>query len=68
MKSATNGVRGALVELGAASPICSIEALVHDRDAVGHRQRLVLVVRDVDERRPERAWIALSSSCISCGA
>ena len=27
--------------------------LVHDDDAVGHRQRLFLVVRDVDEHQPE---------------
>ena len=28
-------------------------AAVHDGDPVGHRERLLLVVRHVDERRPE---------------
>src|SRR5205809_158742 len=27
--------------------------LVEDRDAIGHRQRLLLIVRDVDERHAE---------------
>ena len=34
-------------------PICSTRPAVHDRDAVGHGQRFLLVVRDVDERRAE---------------
>ena len=42
--------RGALVEAAGRRDLLD-DALVHDRDAVGHRQRLVLVVRDVDERR-----------------
>ena len=33
--------------------------VVHDRDRVGHRHRLLLVVRDVDEREPELALDAL---------
>jgi len=27
--------------------------VVHDRDAVGHRERFLLVVRDVEERDPD---------------
>ena len=34
-------------------------AAVHDRDPVGHRERLFLVVRHVDEGRPEGALDAL---------
>ena len=53
MKSATNAVVGSLVEVrGSAS--CSTRPAVHHRDPVGHRQRLLLVVGDVDEGRPGR--------------
>ena len=48
MKSATNGGRGALVERARGVDLLD-DAAVHDRDPVGHRQRLLLVVGDVDE-------------------
>ncbi len=41
-----------LVDLARASDLLD-EAVVHDRDPVAHRERLFLVVRHVDERRPE---------------
>ena len=41
-----------LVDLARASDLLDLAA-VHDCDPVGHRERLFLVVRDVDERRPE---------------
>ena len=41
--------------------------LVEHGQAVGHRERLLLVVRDVDEGDPDlSAGCALSSICISC--
>ena len=40
-------------------PSCSIAAAIHHRDAVGHRQRLVLVVRDEDGGDAELAQQAL---------
>ena len=43
-----------LVDLG-RRPYLLDAALVEDRDAVGHRQRLLLVVRHVDERDPDLA-------------
>ena len=46
---ATNAVRGPLVELGRTAELLDVP-LVHDGDRVGHRHRLFLVVRDVDER------------------
>ncbi len=50
MKPATNAVAGrSYSSRGPAT--CSTTPLVHDRDPVGHRQRLFLVVRHVDERR-----------------
>ena len=42
------GGRGPLVELGRRAELLD-PAAVHDRDRVGHRHRLLLVVRDVDE-------------------
>ncbi len=42
--------RGPLVELARRRDLLD-DAVLHDRDAVGHRQRLLLIVRDVDERR-----------------
>ena len=50
-KPATNSVAGLLVDLGGRADLLD-PALVEDRDPVAHRQRLVLVVRDVDERDP----------------
>jgi hypothetical protein len=41
-----------LVHLGRRAHLLD-PALVEDRDAVAHRERLFLVVRDVDERHPE---------------
>ena len=52
MKPATKVVVGALVDLDRPA-ICSIDAAVHHRDPVGHRQRLLLVVGDVDEGDPD---------------
>ena len=52
MNSATNGVAG-LPYISAGEPDLLDAAAVHDRDAVGDRQRLLLVVRDVDGRDPE---------------
>ena len=34
-------------------PSCSILPVVHHGEAVAHRERLLLVVRDVDERQPD---------------
>ena len=44
--------RRLLVDLARAADLLD-PAAVHDRDPVGHRERLFLVVRHVDERRPE---------------
>ena len=44
--------RRLLVELGRRPELLD-PALVHHRDRVGHRHRLLLIVRDVDEREPE---------------
>ena len=55
MNPATKVVVGPLVDAPRAAPICSIAALVHDRDPVGHRQRLLLVVGHVEERDPDVA-------------
>ena len=42
---------------------------VHDREPVGHRQRLLLVVGDVDERRPDlAAGAGAARSAAACGA
>ncbi len=46
------GGRRMLVDLARRADLLD-PAAVHDRDPVGHRERLVLVVRHVDERRPE---------------
>ena len=51
-KSATNGVAGSLVDLARRADLLD-HALVHHDDAVGHRQRLFLVVRDHDRRDAE---------------
>ena len=48
MKSATNGVAGPVVDLRGGGELVDV-AGVHDGDAVGHRHRLLLVVRDHDE-------------------
>ena len=58
MKSATNAVCGLLVDLAWPAYLVDLAA-VHDRDAVGHREGLLLVVRDVDERRAELVLDAL---------
>ena len=49
MNPATNGVRGRSYT-SAGPPSLLDPALAEHRDAVAHRQRLFLVVRDVDER------------------
>ena len=54
---------GVLVELGRGPELLD-PARVHDRDRVGHRHRLFLVVRDVDEGDPDLALDPLESSCI----
>ena len=51
-KPATNSFAGRSYT-SAGAPICSIRPFVEDRQAVAHRERLVLVVRDVDERDRE---------------
>ena len=47
-----------LVDLARAPDLLDAAA-VHDRDPVGHRERLFLVVRDVDEGRAELVLDAL---------
>ena len=65
MKSATKVSRGARRATRGSVDLLD-PAAVHHRDPVRHRQRLLLVVRDVDEGRPGLDfWIRLSSSCIS---
>ena len=47
--------RGMRVAIDVLWPADLVDAAaVHHHDPVGHRQRLGLIVRDVDERRPER--------------
>ena len=53
MKPATKVVPDARTLLGRAT--CSIRPVVHHRDPVRHRQRLLLVVGDVDEGDPDVA-------------
>ena len=48
MNPATKVVAGPLVDLDRDRDLLD-DAAVHDRDPVGHRQRLLLVVGDVDE-------------------
>ena len=52
MNSATNGVAG-LPYISAGDADLLDLAAVHDGDAVGDRERLLLVVGDVDRRDPE---------------
>ncbi len=52
MKSAQNEVSRTLVELPRRRDLLD-DALVHDRDPVGHGQGFLLVVRHVDEGRPQ---------------
>ena len=49
MNVATNRVAGRS-KMSAGEPVCSIPT-VHDHDAIRHRQRLVLIVRDVEKGR-----------------
>ena len=58
MKPATNAFDGLLVDLLGRAELLD-DAVVHDRDAVRHRERLLLVVRHVDERDPDLALDAL---------
>ena len=51
-KPATNRVAGSLVDLGRGSELLD-PAGVEDRQAIAHGERLLLVVRDVDERDPD---------------
>ena len=57
-KPATNVGRRALVDLGGRADLHD-PALVEDGEAVAHRQRLLLVVRHVDERDADLALDAL---------
>src|SRR5829696_7938037 len=50
--------RRPIVDVAGASDLLD-SAVVHDRDAVRHRHRLALVVRDVDEGRPDLLLDAL---------
>ena len=50
-KPATNSLAGSLVDLGRRADLLDA-AVGEDRDAIAHRQRLVLIVGDVDERDP----------------
>ena len=54
MKPATNSSAGMLVDV-LGRPALGDAAVVHHRDPVRHRQRLLLVVGDVDERDPDLA-------------
>ena len=54
MKPATKVVVGPVVDLLGIADLLD-PAAVHDRDPVGHRQRLLLVVGDVDEGDPDLA-------------
>ena len=58
MKPATKVGARALVDLLGVVELLD-HAAVHDRDAVGHRERLLLVVRHVDERDADVALDAL---------
>ena len=51
-KPATNARRRPLVDLGGAPDLLDPAAVEH-RDAVAHRERLLLVVGDEDERDPD---------------
>ena len=53
MKRATSSVAG-LVAIVSGSATCGC-GVVHDHDPIGHRERLFLVVRDVDEHQAELA-------------
>ena len=55
MKPATKVVRRALVDGLGRVALLDHAAVRHDRDPVGHRQRLLLVVGDVDEGDPDVA-------------
>ena len=55
MKPADEEVRRVGRRAPAAAPTCCSSPSSHDRDAVAHRHRLDLVVRDVDRRHAERA-------------
>ena len=66
MKSATNLVVGPFVELLRRSELLDLAA-VHDRDAVAHRERLLLVVGHVDERDPDLGLDAQARSGAACG-
>ncbi len=52
MKSAANGVAGALVDVARRADLLD-PPLVHHDDAVGHRQRFLLVVRHQDRRHAQ---------------
>ena len=68
MKSATKAVCRALVDLARAADLLD-PAAVHDRDPVRHRERLLLVVRDVDERRSRaRAGGPSAGAASACAA
>ena len=54
MKPATNASAGLLVDVLGRAALLD-DAVVHDRDPVGHRERLLLVVGDVEERDPDLA-------------
>ncbi len=58
MKPATKVVAGPLVDRLRIRHLLD-HAAVHDRDAIGHRERLLLVVRYVDEGDPDVALDAL---------
>jgi len=62
-KSATKRGRRALVDFLRRADLLHL-AVVEHRDAVGHRQRLALVVRDEDEVMPSAFCSDFSSSCI----
>jgi hypothetical protein len=61
MNPATNADDGWSVDLGGGAPAnrSARRALVHDRDAVAHRERLFLVVGHEDERDADLALDAL---------
>ena len=56
-KPATKGVAGSVIDLELGPDLLE-PAVAHDRDAVAHGQRFLLVVRDVDERDAELLLVA----------
>ena len=67
MKPATKTVAGQVVDLGGRADLLD-PALVHDRDPVAHRERLLLIVGDEDEGDADLALDALELELHAPGA